>query len=63
MLDTTHNRNDDWTPASNGTEPVFTTRLGVRVQYVWQPSTGAHAYLNLDTDMIMSDAQASAAGL
>jgi hypothetical protein len=46
---------DNWYPASGGTETEFHTRGGYRLLYVWQPSTGKHAYLNLDTDIVLSD--------
>ena len=51
----------DWFPASGGTETPFMTRNGRRLLYVWQPSTGAHAYLDLDTDIILTDAEARSA--
>lgn len=51
----------NWFPACGGTEVPFTTRTGMRLLYVWQPSTGRHAYLNLDTDIILSDDEAQAA--
>lgn len=51
----------NWVPASNGTEVPFTTRNRFRLLYCWQPSTGKHAYLNCDTDMILSDEEALAA--
>lgn len=51
----------DWFPASNGTEMPFTSRSGKRLLYVWQPSTGHHAYLDLGSDVILSDAEAQAA--
>jgi hypothetical protein len=41
--------------ADGGSEPAFTTWTGRRVQYVWMPRTGEHAYLDLGTDMIMSE--------
>jgi len=44
-----------WVPACNGTEVPFTTRTGARLLYCWQPTTGRHAYLDLGTDMILSD--------
>lgn len=44
----------NWVPACGGTEQPFIINR-VRVLYCWQPSSGRHAYLNLDTDMIMSD--------
>lgn len=43
----------DWKPACGGTEEAFTTKMGRRLLYVWQPSTGDHAYLDLDTDLIL----------
>ena len=45
----------EWVPASGGTETPFVSRSGVRLLYVWQPRSGRHAYLNLDTDIILSD--------
>jgi hypothetical protein len=51
----------DWIPACGGTEVPFVSRSGIRMLYVFQPSTGKHAYLNLDTDIIMTDAEAQAA--
>jgi hypothetical protein len=48
----------DWIPACNGTETPFTTRSGFHLLYVYQPSSGNHAYLNLDTDMTLSTDEA-----
>jgi hypothetical protein len=48
----------NWFPACGGTEQPFTTRTGRRLQYCWQPSTGNHAYLDLDTDIILTDDEA-----
>lgn len=48
-----------WIPGSNGTETPFYTRTGARLLYCYQPSTGKHAYLNCDTDMIISDDEAN----
>lgn len=45
----------NWIPAGGGTEVPFTSRSGRRLQYVWQPSTGKHAYLDMGADMILSD--------
>lgn len=50
-----------WVPACNGTEVPFTTRAGFRLLYCWQRTTGRHAYLNLDTDLILSDEEARTA--
>lgn len=48
----------DWFPACGGTEIPFTSRSGKRLLYVWQPSTGNHAYLDLDSDIVLSDEDA-----
>lgn len=48
----------NWIPACNGTETPFTTKTGYRLLYCWQPSTGKHAYLNCDTDMLLTDEEA-----
>jgi len=53
--------NDNWIPACGGTEVPFVSRSGKRLQYVWQPSTGQHAYLDLDSDTILSNEAAEAA--
>jgi hypothetical protein len=42
-----------WIPACGGKEKPMTVN-GVRILYCWQPTTGKHAYVNLDTDVIMS---------
>ncbi len=47
-----------WVPACQGTEVPFQTRNGFRLLYCWQASTGRHAYLNLDTDIILTDEEA-----
>jgi hypothetical protein len=48
----------NWIPACGGTEEPFYTRTGRRLLYCWQPSTGRHAYLDLGTDLILSDSEA-----
>jgi hypothetical protein len=53
--------NGPWLPACGGTETPFTSRSGLRLLYCWQPSTGKHAYLNCDTDIILTDEEARAA--
>lgn len=45
----------NWYPAANGTETAFKTRSGVTLLYCYQPSTGNHAYLNCETDLILSE--------
>jgi hypothetical protein len=47
-----------WVPASGGTEEPFTARSGARLLYCWQPRTGRHAYLDVGTDLILTDAEA-----
>lgn len=51
----------DWVPASGGAETPFLTRTNRRLLYCWQPTTGRHAYLDLDTDLILSDEEAKTA--
>jgi hypothetical protein len=48
----------DWFPASNGTETPFTARSGARLLYCWQARSGRHAYLNLGTDVVLTDDEA-----
>ena len=50
----------NWYPACGGTETVFTSRAGHRLLYCWQPRTGRHAYINTETDIILSDDEARA---
>ena len=47
-----------WTPASGGTEEVFQARSGKRLLYCWQQTTGKHAYLDVDSDLILTDEEA-----
>ena len=53
----------NWYPACGGTEVPFTTRTGHRLWYMWQPSTGKHAYLDLDSDMFVDDSELHLYGL
>lgn len=53
-------RDGQWVPAAGRTEPVFTASSGKRMQYMFQPSTGRHAYLDVDSDVIMDDEDALA---
>jgi hypothetical protein len=50
--------NGNWVPACGDTEVPFTTRTGMRVLYCYQATTGRHAYLNLGTDIILTDEEA-----
>ncbi len=51
-------KNGNWYPASGGTEQPFVTRTRRRLLYVFQPSTGRHAYLDLDQDVVLDDTEA-----
>lgn len=53
--------NGTWEPACGGTEVPFRSRSGKRMQYMWQPATGRHAYLDVDVDVLMTDDEAYAA--
>lgn len=48
-----------WIPGT-GEEPIV-TRNRRRLLYCWQPSTGRKAYLDLDTDLLLSNEEAWAA--
>jgi hypothetical protein len=41
----------DVVPACGGTEPISVIN-GRRWQYIYQPSTGQHGYLDVDNDLI-----------
>jgi hypothetical protein len=47
-----------WVPGCNQTETPFWTRTGRHLLYCWNPVTGKHAYLDLQTDLILSDEEA-----
>jgi len=55
-LDAQRREGGMWVPASGGTEQPFMAR-GYRLQYLWQPSTGRHAYINCDTDVLLTDTE------
>ena len=46
-------RTGRWVAACGGSETPMTVQ-GVRVLYCWNTGTRKHAYLNLDTEMIMA---------
>lgn len=52
---------DRWQPACGGTEQPFRTRTGRRLLYCWNPAQDRHAYLDCDTDRILSDEEAESA--
>ena len=45
---------DAWLPANGGTETEF-VKNGRRLLYCYNAWTGKHAYLDLASDMILSD--------
>lgn len=51
----------EWVPASNRTETPFWTRTGRRLLYVYQSRTGRHAYLDVQTDLVLTDEEAAMA--
>lgn len=51
----------NWVPANCGTETPITYRTGRRLLYVYQASTGNHAYLDCDTDLILTPEEAMSA--
>ncbi len=49
-----------WVPACGRTEVPFRTRSGKMLLYCWHTGTGRHAYLDVDTDTILTDIEAEA---
>lgn len=49
-----HAANGPWEPAAGGTETPFRTRTGRTLLYCYQALTGRHAYLDVDTDLVLS---------
>lgn len=45
---------DRWVPGCGGNEQPF-TKNGVRYLYCYNPRRMAHAYLNLDTDLLVGE--------
>lgn len=52
---------DRWVPACGGTEQQFKTRTGKTLLYCWNPLLHKHAYLDVDSDIILADREAAAA--
>lgn len=46
---------DRWIPACGGHEESF-KHNGTAWLYVWNPATGEHGYLNLQTDIVQENA-------
>lgn len=47
-----------WVPACGGTEVPFKTRKGFHLWYMWNRITGEHAYLNVETDIFLTNEEA-----
>ena len=52
--DFTDRSDNNWYPACGGTEEPFHARSGARLLYCYNPALATHAYLNLDTDTILT---------
>jgi hypothetical protein len=52
---------DKWVPACSGTEEPFKSRSGRRLLYCYNPKLDRHAYLDCETDLILTDEEAHAA--
>jgi hypothetical protein len=50
----------NWEPACGGTEVPFISRSGRRLLYVYQALTGTHAYIDCDTDIVLSEEESRA---
>jgi len=49
---------DQWIPACGGTEVPFKARNGKTLWYMWNRVTGEHAYLDVGTDIFLSNEEA-----
>lgn len=59
LFDAACERGDDiWLPANGGSETEFVSRSGVRLLYCYNPALRRHAYVRLDSDMVVTDAEA-----
>lgn len=47
-----------WVPANGGTETEFVSRTGKRLLYCYNSALARHAYLDLGSDMILTDDEA-----
>ena len=49
---------DNWVPACGGTEVPFKARNGRTLLYCWNRHDQMHAYLDVETDLILTDEEA-----
>jgi hypothetical protein len=54
-------KQDVWIAACGGTETPFMSRSGKRLLYCYNPGLQKHAYLDLGTDIILTDEEAALA--
>lgn len=47
-----------WVPANGGSETPFVTRTGKRLLYCYNSALSRHAYLDLSSDLILTDDEA-----
>ena len=47
-----------WVPANGGTETEFVSRSGRRLLYCYNSALARHAYLDLSSDVILTDDEA-----
>lgn len=52
---------DDWVPACGGTETATKTRSGRTLLYMWNRTTGEHAYYDCCRDVFLTNEEASQA--
>lgn len=50
-----------WIPACGGTELPFKSRSGRVLVYMWNTSTGEHAYYDVNADVFLDNEEAAAA--
>lgn len=52
---------DDWVAGCGGTETPFRTRTGRLLFWMWNRTTGEHAYYDVERDVFLSNEEASGA--
>ncbi len=52
---------DDWVPACGGTEQPFSSRSGLTLLYMWNRTSGIHAYYDVERDVFLTQDEASCA--
>jgi len=50
--------NDRWVPGCGGTEKPFETRTGRTLLYMWNMTTGEHAYYDVKQDIFLDTEEA-----